>query len=152
MPPVDVTNQQWIQVIIQGGALGVLVLGIVLLYYIARALFSTIPIFVKDTLKEINDNNRSSQALQHENGKLEREGFATRTKMLVDELSSIRKEFPILGIRIDKMIDEIRQQTKILKEWPSDPKKMCMVQQAVERIEHLISGMEEFKAKHGKQQ
>ena len=150
MPSVDVANQQWIQVIIQGGALGVLVLGIVLLYYIARALFSTIPIFVKDTLKEINDNNSKAQTLLHENGKLEREGFAVRTRMLVDELANIRKEFPMLGVKVDKMIDEIREQTKILKDWPSDPNKLCQAQAIVDHIEKLFVKMEALKEKYPK--
>lgn len=125
----------WANLLIQTGALGLLCLLIWLL-----------PKVLKDTLKEINDSNRDTQKLQHENAKLEREGFAERTRLMVDQLKAFGDKYPMLAAKVDQLIEEIKEQTDILRKWPSDPEKVCRAHLILERCETLIALIEKKKS------
>jgi hypothetical protein len=136
MPPEDMIHGDmmpvhvWIQFVLQTGALGLLGLIVWL-----------VPKVLRDTLRELNEHHDKQMGVITENMRGERQGFLERTQLLVNELSDVRKAFPQLGLKIDVLIEELHQQTEILRNWPSDPAKWCLAGKRFDDLEKVVHNL-----------
>ncbi len=118
----------WVNLLVQTGALGLLTF-----------LIWLIPKTLEKVIEKLNETHFRYQQQAIDNAKQEREGFAYRSGAMVDELKQLRRDFPSLGEKIEKLIRAVEDQTELMKEWPSDPAKICHAQNVMQRIETLIN-------------
>ena len=80
--------------------------------------------------------------------KEDKEGFQARDTLMLQELTSLRQSIPKdVSPKLEQMVTELGHQTKVLKEWPSDPNKLCQALEALKRSgidDSLIEKIKEF--------